>query len=63
MAPATYLRYIRLNGARRSLKETASVTEAATSWGFWHFGRFAQDYRALFGEQPSATLKRAVSRN
>jgi len=63
MAPATYLRYVRLNGARRSIKEAVSVTEAATSWGFWHFGRFAQDYRALFGEQPSATLKRAAARN
>ncbi len=60
IAPAAYLRGIRLNGARRSLKAAASVTEAATAWGFWHFGRFAQEYRALFGERPSATLHRAL---
>lgn len=57
MPPAMYLRFVRLNGARRSLKTAASVTEAATIWGFWHLGRFAQDYKAFFGEQPSATLQ------
>ena len=53
--PATYLRIIRLNQARRDLKAGASVTTAATNWGFWHFGRFARDYRDLFGEKPSQT--------
>lgn len=55
--PATYLRAVRLNAARRTLKECGSVTEAATTWGFWHFGRFAQDYKAMFGEHPSQTAK------
>ena len=53
--PATYLRIIRLNQARRDLKAGASVTTAATNWGFWHFGRFAREYRDLFGELPSRT--------
>lgn len=56
--PATYLRAVRLNGARRAIKNCGSVTEAATTWGFWHFGRFARDYRALFGELPSMTARR-----
>lgn len=55
MAPAAYLRIVRLNGARRSLKAGSSVTDAATASGFWHLGRFARDYRALFGERPSVT--------
>lgn len=58
MPPATYLRLARLNGARRSLKAAASVTEVATVWGFWHLGRFSQDYKAFFGETPSFTLQR-----
>ncbi len=55
--PVSYLRAIRLSGARKELRHVQSVSEAATRWGFWHFGRFAQDYSAMFGELPSETLK------
>ncbi len=58
VSPAAYLKAVRLNGARRSLKECGSVTEAATLWGFWHFGRFAAEYSTMFGELPSATFRR-----
>lgn len=57
VAPAAYLRAVRLNGARRAIKSCGSVTDAATQWGFWHFGRFAQEYRAMFGELPSETSR------
>ena len=56
--PTSYLRALRLNGARRALRDAQSVTEAATRWGFWHFGNFARDYSAMFGELPSQTLRR-----
>ena len=58
LAPAAFLRTVRLAGARRALKEARSVAEAATQWGFWHLGLFAQDYRALYDELPSQTWRR-----
>ena len=33
-------------------------TLVAAQIGFWHFGRFASEYRRVFGEVPSDTLKR-----
>ena len=64
MAPATYLRTIRLNGARRDLcnasRESRSVQDIAAAWGFWHLSQFATDYRKLFGMRPSDTLKAAL---
>jgi AraC family transcriptional regulator, ethanolamine operon transcriptional activator len=58
VSPAAFLRAVRLNGVRRSLREAPSVTEAAAFWGFWHFGHFSQDYAAMFGELPSQTHRR-----
>ncbi|WP_342616516.1 helix-turn-helix domain-containing protein [Rhodoferax sp. GW822-FHT02A01] len=56
--PASYLRVERLNRVRRVLGDAQSVTEAATRFGFWHFGHFATEYRSLFGELPSETFRR-----
>jgi AraC-like DNA-binding protein len=65
IAPLAYLRYVRLNRARRDLLQACdawtSVANVATHWGFWHLGRFSLDYRRLFGELPSDTLRRALS--
>jgi len=58
VSPLAYLKAARLQQARRALKRVGSVTEAATSSGFWHFGHFAHDYQVLFGEKPSDTLHR-----
>ena len=61
VSPARYLRVRRLHQARNALKALPdrTVTQVAVSLGFSDLGRFARDYRQLFGELPSATLKRS----
>jgi AraC-like DNA-binding protein len=60
MAPKRYLLLRRMYLARQALRRaepaTATVTSIATSLGFFELGRFATEYRTLFGEVPSATL-------
>jgi transcriptional regulator GlxA family with amidase domain len=60
--PVEYARLRRLNLARSSLlkadDDAASVAGIARLYGFSGPGRFAVAYRALFGEAPSATLRR-----
>lgn len=62
MGPHRYLLLRRMHLARRALLGSAptqtTVTDIATRFGFWQFGRFAQEYKTLFGEVPSATLGR-----
>lgn len=62
MGPVRYLWLRRMHLAHRALLRadaaTATVTEIATNHGFWELGRFSVEYRGLFGEQPSATLRR-----
>jgi AraC family ethanolamine operon transcriptional activator len=61
ISPIQYLRIIRLNGARRHLRESLSdartVRDVAADWGFWHFSQFSSDYRKLFGQSPSESLR------
>ena len=64
ITPQNYLYKYRLNKVRAELLKSCctlvTVTEVALYWHFWHLGRFSKDYQHLFGELPSATLKRAV---
>jgi AraC-like DNA-binding protein len=63
LPPMTYLRQLRLHRVRAELTDAsqtrspAAVTAVASRWGFVHLGRFAQQYRQLFGETPSETLR------
>lgn len=64
ISPVTYLRAMRLNQVRSELRQNraAPVGDVAARWGFWHPSRFASDYKALFGELPSATRSAAAAR-
>ena len=64
-SPVRYLWLRRMHLARRALLRAdpaaTTVTGIATDHGFWELGRFSVEYRALFGETPSATLRRPAS--
>jgi transcriptional regulator GlxA family with amidase domain len=60
MSPIQYFKVRRLHRARRALKsaipERSAVKRAALAAGLSDLGRFSVEYRALFGQSPSATL-------
>jgi AraC-like DNA-binding protein len=64
LSPRRFLALRRLHMTRemllRSDHQSVTVTQVATSYGFWELGRFATIYKALFGESPSATLRRPL---
>ncbi|MDX1380634.1 MAG: AraC family transcriptional regulator [Xanthomonadales bacterium] len=60
LPPMAYLKQLRLNRAREEMQSARSsdnVTQIALRCGFSHLGRFAADYRRLFGELPSQALR------
>ena len=59
-SPMGYLQSLRLEKVHGDLKGARpgqTVADIALKWGFSHLGRFATEYRARFGELPSATLR------
>jgi AraC-like DNA-binding protein len=60
--PLEELRRVRMAHARDDLLAAGAplhnVSAIASRWGFFHLGRFAQGYRARYGELPSQTLLR-----
>jgi AraC-like DNA-binding protein len=66
MSPTRYDRLRRMSLARRALRrndyDAANVSEVARRFGFGDLGRFTSNYRAMFGELPSATLRKGQHR-
>lgn len=61
ISPKAYLNKLRLNEVRKNLKintENSSIIKIASEYNFWHMGQFSKDYKNLFGELPSETLKK-----
>ena len=60
LSPHAYLRRRRLVLVRRAQRSArdgpALVKSVALAHGFWHLGRFARDYAAMFREMPSDTI-------
>jgi AraC family ethanolamine operon transcriptional activator len=63
LSPADFLKAVRLNACRHQLRAASvqelSVQDVAAQWGFFHMGHFAHDYKEMFGELPSHTLRSA----
>jgi len=61
MSPMEYLRRVRMDHAHRELRAadpgSTSISIVAARWGFAHTGRFAAQYRRVYGRNPSNTLR------
>lgn len=66
IGPMTYLKIQRLKQVHHQLEQAhpLATTVFATAYqcGFWHMGHFSRDYKQMFGESPSDTLKREPPR-
>ncbi len=63
VTPKKYVKYLRLSRLRHDLlhsfeTENRTVIELAIVYGFWHMSQLAADYRKVYGELPSETLKK-----
>lgn len=63
-SPRDFLHSLRLNAVRRALRADphASILDIALAHGVTHLSRFAANYRARFGENPSLTPRADFSR-
>lgn len=58
MTPFQFMKRRRLHAVRQALIDSDyenNVSQVATEFGFYELGRFAAEYRRLFGELPSVT--------
>ncbi len=59
-SPKHYLNLLRLNEVRKGIKNNSkelNVFQIASEFNFWHMSQFSRDYKKLFGELPSETLR------
>lgn len=64
--PMRFLKRVRLDQVRQELEQAISQTkvmDVMNRYGFFHGGKFAEEYCKRFGETPSATLKRCQRSN
>ena len=61
VSPMAYLKTLRLQSVRTQLQladpETTAIAEIANRFNFQSLGHFSRDYKTMFGELPSETLK------
>ena len=61
VSPMQYVKRLRLEAVRRSLlaadPQNGTVGRVASEFGFRQLGRFSAEYRSVFGELPSVTLR------
>lgn len=61
MSPGQYIRRVRMDRVHRELlaasPDTTTVAEVANRWGVPHLGRFAAEYRKVYGVTPMRTLR------
>ena len=60
LSPKAYVLLLRLNGVHEDLRAagtTRTITEVAMDWGFFHLGRFSQQYTRLFTQSPRRTCQ------
>jgi AraC family ethanolamine operon transcriptional activator len=64
IGPVAFFRHKRLCAAHVALKNAdpsrTRVSDIAVEFGFSEMGRFAGHYQSMFGESPSATLRKSV---
>lgn len=61
--PVSYLKNYRLLQIKKELSLSSSkqsISALAYKWGFNHLSRFSQEYREVFGENPSDTLRKGI---
>ncbi len=62
MSPKRFFDRLRLNQVRRLLKSGnyQNVIDVSQAFGYWHSGKFASDYKSLFYEYPSQSLRQSL---